>query len=172
MLQQYSAIPFEQCEDAIRRAAALHGAQILAVSDLGNLLRELGLKSLHEARVYTVCFPELYAALLAADIRFSAFLPCRISAYSQSGGTALETVSPHEFARLLHATGLERLILPLETALRDILHEMAKAPGPQPEHRPTEDQMSWRGSIPQRIDCRGGKVEELGGVGKHDALGG
>jgi hypothetical protein len=29
-----------------------------------------------------------------------------------------------------------------------------------------------RASIPQRIDCRGTKVEELGGTGEHDAQGG
>jgi len=36
----------------------------------------------------------------------------------------------------------------------------------------TEEQMNMRGSIPQRIDCKGTKVEDLGGTGTHDAQGG
>jgi hypothetical protein len=36
----------------------------------------------------------------------------------------------------------------------------------------TEDQMSVRGAIPQRIDKKGSKIEELAGTGEHDGSGG
>ena len=36
----------------------------------------------------------------------------------------------------------------------------------------TEEQMSTRGALPQRIDKHGTKVEELAGTGTHDAQGG
>jgi hypothetical protein len=36
----------------------------------------------------------------------------------------------------------------------------------------TEDQMSTSGQVPQRINARGTKVEDLAGVGAHDAQGG
>jgi len=36
----------------------------------------------------------------------------------------------------------------------------------------TEDQMDARGTIPQRIDRIGTKVEDLAGTGQHDSPGG
>jgi hypothetical protein len=32
--------------------------------------------------------------------------------------------------------------------------------------------MKVRGSIPQRIDCRGSKLEDVAGTGEHDSQGG
>jgi 3-isopropylmalate dehydrogenase len=40
------------------------------------------------------------------------------------------------------------------------------------EHRPTEEQVSMRAALPQRIDAHGSKIEELAGTGVHDAKGG
>ncbi|MGA2267237.1 MAG: hypothetical protein ABSH44_02095 [Bryobacteraceae bacterium] len=36
----------------------------------------------------------------------------------------------------------------------------------------TEDQVDARDTIPQRIDRRGTKVEDMGGTGQHDSSGG
>jgi hypothetical protein len=36
----------------------------------------------------------------------------------------------------------------------------------------TEDQMDMQGTIPQRIDKVGSKVEDLAGTGEHDSHGG
>jgi len=36
----------------------------------------------------------------------------------------------------------------------------------------TEDQMNTRGTVPQRIDRLGTKVEDLAGCGGHDSKGG
>lgn len=52
-----------------------------------------------------------------------------------------------------------------------------KAPTPHrsfrlEEHRPTEEQISMRAALPQRIDSHGSKIEELAGTGVHDAKGG
>lgn len=46
-----------------------------------------------------------------------------------------------------------------------------------PERKPsgigaTEDQMDMRGTIPQRIDRRGTKIEDEAGTGEHDSAGG
>ncbi|HLK49739.1 MAG TPA: isocitrate/isopropylmalate dehydrogenase family protein [Bryobacteraceae bacterium] len=40
------------------------------------------------------------------------------------------------------------------------------------EHRPTEEQVSMRSALAQRIDAHGSKIEELAGTGVHDAKGG
>ena len=36
----------------------------------------------------------------------------------------------------------------------------------------TEDQMDIRGAVPQRIDKKGSKIEDLAGTGEHDSAGG
>jgi uncharacterized protein (DUF302 family) len=166
-------------EPALRRAAERHEASVLNVTHVGKQLRESNPGQ--DASVFCICAQELYTALLAADIRMSAFLPCRIAAHTQGGGAALETVSPLDFCRLLNRPDLVPLALPLENLLRAIMEEAAKplaavSRAAAGEHRgglgATEEQMNARGAIPQRIDCRGTKVEELGGTGEHDAQGG
>jgi hypothetical protein len=36
----------------------------------------------------------------------------------------------------------------------------------------TEDQMDIRDTVPQRIDRKGSKIEDLAGTGEHDSAGG
>ncbi len=36
----------------------------------------------------------------------------------------------------------------------------------------TEEQMDIRGAIPQRIDRKGSKIEDMAGTGEHDGSGG
>ena len=36
----------------------------------------------------------------------------------------------------------------------------------------TEDQMDMRGTVPQRVDRRGTKIEDEAGTGEHDSSGG
>jgi hypothetical protein len=131
--------------------------------------------------VFSICAGELYAALLAADIRISAFLPCRIAAYSEGGRTVLASASPLDLCRPLNRADLAPLLTPLEGLLRRIMESAAAsraaaAAAVAGAHTgglgATEDQMSVRGSIPQRIDCKGTKVEDLAGTGTYDAQGG
>ena len=49
------------------------------------------------------------------------------------------------------------------------------APPPQPKPSAigaTEDQVDMRDTVPQRTDRVGTKIEDLAGVGEHDAAGG
>jgi uncharacterized protein (DUF302 family) len=179
MLQVASEHKVGSVESALRRAAHRHEASVLSITHVGHHLRES--KPEDDAYVFCICVPELDTALLAADIRMSAFLPLRVAAYTQGGGAMLEAASPVDFCRLLNRPDLAPLALPFENLLRTIMEDAARpvaaasyaAAG---EHRgglgATEEQMNIRGSIPQRIDCRGTKVEELGGTGEHDAQGG
>jgi uncharacterized protein (DUF302 family) len=146
MLQQTSSYPLGEIGEPLRLAVERHGASILAVSDLGKLLREQGVKTTHEALVFTLCFPELYSALLAADIRFAAFLPCRIAVCNRGEGATVEALSPLEFCHLLHRADLDRLVLPLETALREIMDELHQHPA-HPHAARTPAASTW---APQR----------------------
>ena len=179
MLQVISERPLAAVEAALRRAAQRHRASVLSVTHVGQHLRES--TPAEDAYVFCICAADLYAALLEADIRVSAFLPCRIAAYTQGGRVVLETVEPLDFCRLIDRPDLAPLASPLEDLLRRIMQDAAareglSAPAGSVLHRgglgATEDQMSVRGAIPQRIDCKGTKVEELGGTGHHDSQGG
>jgi uncharacterized protein (DUF302 family) len=166
-------------ESALRQAAHRQGASVHGVARVGQHLPES--KPAQDAVTFSICSPELYGALLAADIRTSAFLPCRIAAYTQGGGVRLEAISPVDLCRVLNRLDLAPLAAPIENLLRTIMEEAAK-PGAAVSHAAaaahagglgaTEEQMNTRGAIPQRIDSRGTKVEELGGTGEHDAKGG
>jgi uncharacterized protein (DUF302 family) len=179
MFQVASELPLSAIEPALRHAAQNEGSSVLSVVHVGQHLPEAA--SREDAFVFSICAGELYAALLAADIRISAFLPCRIAAYSEGGRTVLASASPLDLCRPLNRADLAPLLTPLEGLLRRIMESAAAsraaaAAAVAGAHTgglgATEDQMSVRGSIPQRIDCKGTKVEDLAGTGTYDAQGG
>ena len=180
MLQVASELRLDAMEGALRRSAGQRQANILSITHVGQHLQDA--KSGDDAYVFCVCASELYSALLAGDIRMSAFLPWRITAYSSGGQVMLEAMSPVEACRLLNRPDLAPLAAPLEELLRNVMEETARPAASATRATAgaqrgsglgaTEDQMSARGAIPQRIDCRGTKVEDLGGTGEHDAQGG
>jgi len=181
MLEVTSEQGLDTIEAALRRAAHRHGVGLLGVQSAGQLLREKGAPVPREALVFSLCHPDLFAALLEADIRTAALLPCRVAAYQEGPQVVLQAMAPSDFGRLLNRPDLVQLTGPMETLLRQILEEAAQGlPAvPHPDvavHRggigATEDQVSVRAALPQRIDCRGTKIEELAGTGKHDAPGG
>lgn len=182
MIQIRSAQTLESIEPALRNAAQRHGANVISVIHLGQLLRAKRPKGAQDAVIFTLCQADLSAALLAEDIRFAAFVPCRIAAFEQGGVVTLEAASPVEVCGLLQRPDLETFAGVLDTALRAIMEEAAQPVAPA-THAPaaerrlsagtaTEDQVYPRGSVPQRIDCHGTKVEELAGTGEHDSRGG
>jgi len=181
MLEARSEQALNTVEAALRRAAHRRGVSILAVQSAAQLLREKGAPVSREVLMFSLCHPELFAALLEADVRAAALLPCRVAAYEEGGQVVLQTMSPAEFGRLLNRPDLVQLTGPMEALLLEILEEAARplpasAQAPPALHRgaigATEDQVSLRATLPQRIDCRGTKIEELAGTGQHDAPGG
>ena len=183
MIQVHSIHKLYEIEALLRQAAQRHGAGIQQVSSVGQLLREKGHRTAHDAIIFALSQPDLYAALLDADIRFAAFLPCRIAACEQAGHITLQTVSPREFSRILDRPGLDELVLSLETSLCQIMEEAAQpgaaagaATGSHFVHQSglgaTESQVNVQGTLGQRIDRHGSKIEDLAGTGKHDAPGG
>jgi hypothetical protein len=176
MIQVLSNRSLEELEGAIAIAAQHHNGSLLATTHLGALLHTDD----GEAILFTVCQSEIYKALLAADIRFAAFLPSRIAALRQANGVLLETVSPREFCRIIHRDDLERLSAPLESFLQAIMEEAAQparamnatAHTAGGQWGATEDQVNMRATVAQRVDRHGTKIEDLGGTGKPETLGG
>jgi uncharacterized protein (DUF302 family) len=180
MLHARSPLKLEAVEAALRLAAQRHGAQIVSAIHLGQLFRDRQRMPPRDAIVFSVCQPDLSLALLAEDMRFAAYLPCRLAAYEDGEGVVLEAISPTEVCRLLNRPDLERAALLLETALVNMMQEAGQAAAPA--HAParagqggvgaTEEQVAARRVVPQRIDSHGTKVEEIAGTGQHDSPGG
>ena len=165
MLQIHTTQSLPALEAGLRAAATRHGASVLAVSRFDEFLPA-------GAAAFTMCFADLYAPLLRADIRFAAFLPSRIAVCRKGDGYLLETISPAEYCRMLQRPDLQPVAADLETALRAVMEEAVRRAPLEADHPSTEDQVNMRAAVPQRIDCRGSKVEELAGTGAHDAQGG
>jgi hypothetical protein len=174
MLRVTSEHRIEEMEDIMRASAHRHGGRVLAVSHVG--------KGKSDPLVFTLCQSELYAPLLASDNRFAAFIPSRIAACPKADGVQLEAVSPREYCDLLGRPDLIEKAIPLEASLLAIMEDAARpvaaaarvAPGAVKGYGlgATEEQVNLRASLPQRIDCHGTKVEDLGGTGKSEAQGG
>jgi hypothetical protein len=177
MIQVVSTRPMQEIEAAVARAAQRHNGALLATTHLGALLQT----DAGDAIVFTVCQSDIYKTLLAADIRFAAFLPCRIAALQRANGILLESMSPRDFCALIHRPELEPLADQLEASLLALMQEAAEAPQPAAaaahahagsKWGATEEQVNMRMALPQRIDCHGTKLEDLAGTGKQDSLGG
>lgn len=169
-------------EILLRRAVQRHGAVLHTVTHLGHVLSRIDNPAVKDAYVYTICQADLYAPLLEADVRFAAFLPLSVAAWTKGeGSVTLQALSPLEICRILDRPSLEDLVKPVENLLIDIMADAGEAvpavphAAARPKHSTegaTEDQVSMRAAIPQRIDRRGSKVEELAGIGVHDGSGG
>lgn len=179
MIQVESTNRLEEIEGALARAAQRRGAHLVSVTPFGALLGEEARRA-RDALSFAVCHTELYGALLAADIRFAALLPCRIAALRRPEGVTLETLPPRYFCAYLERPDLEPLAAELETLLGELMREAARAashahpPGRSPDAGlgAHESQMSTRRPIPPRIDGHGTKIEDMAGTGKIDAPGG
>ena len=168
ILERVSTLLLADMEPALRRAARRRRAGISAIESLG------------PATVFSLSLPDTYSELLAADIRFAAFLPLRISAYEDQAGVTLVTASPVDFARALGGAEAQTAAASLEGLLNSLLDEVRRPAvltartGGHAESAlgATEDQMNMRGTVPPRLDRVGSKVEEMAGTGEQDSLGG
>jgi|SRR5665213_10362 len=115
--------------------------------------------------VFTIEHPELHKKLLSADIRFAAFLPCRIVAFDYRGGVKFVAMSPSQFAHDLSHSEVASTAALLENVLTEILVDLEHVVS-------TEEQVDMRDTVPQRIDEEGTKVEDLAGNGEQDSRGG
>lgn len=67
---------------------------VLHVHDLGTTLRSKGQAFAGECKVFEVCSPAQAAKVLASDRRLNMALPCRISVYTEHGGTRIGMLKP------------------------------------------------------------------------------
>src|SRR5271167_2096202 len=121
MLQIRSTVKMEDIESVLKAVADRHNAHVTVVSHLGQPHHVEAAGSPREALVFTFYHPKLHTALLAADIRFAGFLPCRMAAWPEADGVMLQALTPSEFCRILGRADLEPLAAPLDQVLEGIL---------------------------------------------------
>jgi len=176
-----SSARLDEIESILKAAAQRHNAHVTVISHLGRAHHTADASGPTEALVFTFYHPKLHTTLLAADIRFAGFLPCRVAAWPDAGGVMLQALMPSEFCRILGRPDLETQAAPLDDVLREIVEGAASpltvAARARRESVPsrwaaTEDQVNMRAALPQRIDYRGTKIEDEAGTGSHDAFGG
>ena len=92
---------FEQASADLDAAAKRHGFGVLHVHDLGATLRSKGLDFAPQCRVFEVCNPAQAAKVLATDMRLNMALPCRISVYTENGGTKIGLIEPKQMLSAL-----------------------------------------------------------------------
>jgi hypothetical protein len=131
--------------------------------------------------VFLLSHPDFQQRLADADRRLLACLPWHVAAVEEEGGASLETLGPVEVCEWL---GINPSGAPqeMDRFLNELLQYAAESPAEavqtgshQAQHYglgATEMQVNHRGTVPQRIDNKGTKVEELAGTGRHDAPGG
>lgn len=181
----FSTNSLAEMEISLRQAAEDQGYTILGVYDLSGRLRDKGYPTRHEVRVFELCHPATYCKMLERDPVTAAVLPFRIAAHAVEGGVQLSAISLAPLAFTLDLSEADPLLLNVEMRIREIMAAASKprqAPAPPASRQridpsrhqgAMEGQMDrMRGQIPQRIDRKGTKVEDLAGTGVHDAQGG
>lgn len=103
----------QDLEEAVKR----HQFGVLHVYDLKAKLKEKGVEFPNECRILEVCNPHQAAKVLAADMRVSLALPCRISVYREGGKTKIGTLLP---TQLLD-------VFPSAAEMRDVAREVEEA---------------------------------------------
>ena len=152
LIERMSTLKLDEVEPNLRAAAQRMGASVTRQEIFGG------------AALFTIEHPSLYETLLAADIRFFAFLPCRIAVIAYHGGLKLMSLSPIQFAADCPPE-VTTAAAALENVIFEILVDLERFPS-------TEEQMDTANTVPQRTDSIGSKIEDLAGTGSQDSPGG
>jgi len=85
---------FEQAAADLGASVRRNGFGVLHIHDLGGTLRSKGLAFDEQCKVFEICNPGQAAKVMAIDMRLNMALPCRISVFTQNGGTKIGLIKP------------------------------------------------------------------------------
>ena len=122
---KHSSRSAAEVETRLRDAAAKHRFGILNVLDVKETLKSKGIDFETPCRVYDVCNPQAANAALAAEMRISTVLPCRISVFGDDGGCTIATVKPTDLLRATGLGGVEDLAAEIEKEVVAMIEETA-----------------------------------------------
>lgn len=118
--------PFGQAVTDLDAAVRRHQFGVLHVHDLAATLRSKGQAFGGECKVFEVCSPRHAASVLVTDLRVNMALPCRISVYTENGGTRIGMIEPAKMlAELSDDPALARVAREVGDATRQMIDEAA-----------------------------------------------
>jgi uncharacterized protein (DUF302 family) len=121
-----SAKSFEDAVSDLDAAVKRHQFGVLHVHDLGATLRGKGFPFAGQCKVFEVCSPRHAASVLATDLRLNMALPCRISVYTEHGGTRIGMIKPVPMLGMLSQdTSLAAIAQEVERATMQMIDEAA-----------------------------------------------
>ena len=88
-------------QPTLKAAVKRHGFGVLHVHDVGSTLRGKGVAFAEQCRVFEVCNPQQAARVMSADMRLNMALPCRISVFTEKGGTKIGMIKPGQMLAAL-----------------------------------------------------------------------
>jgi uncharacterized protein (DUF302 family) len=112
-----------EIDQALRAAAQRHKFGVLNVLDLKQTLANKGIDLGRECRVYDVCNPQAASTALAADMKASVVLPCRISIYDDGDKRTIATVKPTDLMKATGLSGVDELAANIERELVLMMNE-------------------------------------------------
>lgn len=117
---------FEEAASDLDAAVKRHQFGVLHVHDLGATLRSKGFAFAGQCKVFEVCSPRHAASVLATDLRLNMALPCRISVYTEDGGTRIGMIKPVPMLGMLSQdASLAAIAQEVERATMQMIDEAA-----------------------------------------------
>ena len=117
---------FEQASSALEAAVTHHGFGVLAIHDLGQILRLKGINFVEECRVFEVCNPMQAARVLGIQIKLSMALPCRICIYIENNQTHIGMIRPENLLLALSPDEeLKSVATEVECSMIEIIQKAA-----------------------------------------------
>jgi uncharacterized protein (DUF302 family) len=92
---------FDQASADLEAAVKRQGFGVLHVHDVGSTLRGKGVAFAEQCRIFEVCNPLQAAKVMSADMRLNMALPCRISVFTEKGGTKIGMIKPGQMLAAL-----------------------------------------------------------------------
>ncbi len=110
------------CQD-LEKAVVAHKFGVMTVHDLRETMKKKGVQFDRPCRIFEVCNPHQAKKVLEKNMDLSAFLPCRISVYTEGEKTILATLKPTELISLMNMPDLQPVAKEVEDTLIQIMKE-------------------------------------------------
>lgn len=113
---------FDDAVNAVEQVTAAKGFRVLHVHDVAQTLRDKGFE--HEPlKIVEVCNARYASRVLAEDIEISAFLPCKVTVYTQQGETRISALLPTVMGSFFPGPVVAEVASEVESVIRAIVDE-------------------------------------------------
>ncbi len=112
------------CQD-LEKAVVAHKFGVMTVHDLNETMSKKGVRFERPCRIFEVCNPYQAKKVLERNMNLSAFLPCRISVFTEGERIIMATLKPTELISLMNMPDLQPVAQEVEETLVRIMQEAA-----------------------------------------------